>query len=221
MQNSPYKKTLFWTFLYGIAFGYLEAAVVIYLRQIFYPEGFYFPVKIISGKLITVELIREFATLLMILSICVLSGKSKIEKFAYFMYVFGIWDIFYYVFLKLFLNWPSSLLDYDLLFLLPVAWVGPVLAPVIISLLIIIAAIFIIYFENNEYTFYHTKQLWFLEISGGFVVFISFILSAKDVAEQKFPQHFYWWLFLVGVLIGILPFIYAIIKTVKKNEKKL
>lgn len=220
MQNSPYKKILFWTFLFGIAFGYLEAAVVIYLRQIFYPEGFYFPVKIITGKLITVELIREFATLLMIFSVCVLAGKTKIERFAYFMYIFGTWDIFYYVFLKIFLNWPSSLLEYDLLFLLPVAWVGPVLAPVIISLLLIAAAIFIIYFENNNFVFYQTKGLWFLEILGGFIVFISFILSAKDVAEQKFPQHFYWWLFFAGVLIGVLPFIYAVIKTFKNYGKK-
>lgn len=220
MQNSPYKKILFWTFLFGIAFGYLEAAVVIYLRQIFYPEGFYFPVKIITGKLITVELIREFATLLMIFSVCVLAGKTKIERFAYFMYIFGTWDIFYYVFLKIFLNWPSSLLEYDLLFLLPVAWVGPVLAPVIISLLLIAAAIFIIYFENNNFVFYQTKGLWFLEILGGFIVFISFILSAKDVAEQKFPQHFYWWLFFAGVLTGVLPFIYAVIKTLKNYGKK-
>ena len=31
--------------LYAVAMGYLEAAVVVYLRAIYYPEGFSFPLK--------------------------------------------------------------------------------------------------------------------------------------------------------------------------------
>jgi len=211
-----YKKFLFWIFLFSTAFGFIEATVVIYLRQIYYPEGFSFPIKIISDKTIFIEYLREFATLILIFSASCVAGKTKMEKFAYFMYIFGIWDIFFYIFLNFFLNWPSSILEYDLLFLIPVAWVGPVLAPVIISVLLISAGIIIIYFENNNYKIYQTKLLWLLEISGGFIVFISFILSAGDVINRLYPAHFYWWLFCSGVIIAILPFIYSIYKTIKK-----
>lgn len=210
---------IYWVLLFAISFGYIESAVVIYLRELYYPEGFSFPIKILKGKIILVEFIREITTLIMILAIACLAGKSKIEKFAYFMLVFGVWDIFYYVFLKIFLNWPASLLEYDLLFLIPVAWVGPVIAPVIISLLLIIAAFFIIYFKNNNYKIYQSKFLWFYEIAGGLIVFLSFILPAKDVIAQKYPEHFYWWLFAIGVIIGLLPFIYAVKKTFEINKK--
>ncbi len=219
-MGKNYKKIIFWTFLFGITFGYLESAVVIYLRELYYPEGFAFPLKILKNKLILVEIIRELITMLMILSVSFIAGKTKLEKFAYYMLVFGTWDIFYYIFLKIFIDWPSFLLEMDLLFLIPVAWVGPVLAPIIISLLLIIAAFFIIYFENNDYKIHQTKFLWILEISGGIIVFISFILSTGDVVSQKYPEHFYWWLFISGVIVGVIPFIYSIKKTFKENEKK-
>ncbi len=212
------KKNILLTFLFGIVFGYLEAAVVIYLRELYYPEGFSFPIKLFTGKIILVEYIREIVTLLMIFFVSLLAGKTKLEKFAYFMFIFGIWDIFYYVFLKIFLNWPKSFLEYDLLFLIPVAWVGPVLAPIIVSLLLIIAALFIIYFENKNYKICQNKFLWFLEILGGIIVFISFILPAQDVLNQKYPEHFYWLLFIAGVIIGVLPFWYAIKKTLKNKN---
>lgn len=216
-MNTNYKKYLFYIFLFGIAFGFIEATVVIYLRHIYYPEGFSFPIKIISDRIIFIEYLRELATLLLIFSASYVAGRTKMERFAYFMYIFGIWDIFYYVFLKIFLNWPSSILEYDLLFLIPVAWVGPVLAPVIISVLLITAGIIIIYFENNGYKIYQSKLLWTLEISGGFIVFVSFILSAGDVINKVYPTHFYWWLFFLGVLIAVLAFIYSVFKTIKKS----
>ena len=220
-MNINYKKNLFWIFLFSVAFGFIEATVVIYLRQIYYPEGFSFPIKIISDKTIFTEYLRELATLILIFSASYVAGKTKMEKFGYFMYIFGIWDIFFYIFLKIFINWPSSILEYDLLFLIPVAWVGPVLAPVIISVLLITAGVLIIYFENNNYKIYTTKLLWFMEILGGFIVFISFILSAGDVIKQVYPAHFYWWIFLTGVFIALFPFMYSIVKTINKVHKTL
>ncbi len=219
-MGKDYKKVILWSFLFGITFGYLESAVVIYLREIYYPDGFTFPVKILKDKVILVEIIRELITLLMILSVSAIAGKTRFEKFAYYMLIFGTWDIFYYIFLKIFINWPFSLLELDLLFLIPVAWVGPVLAPIIISILLIIAALFIIYFENNNYKIYQTKYLWTFEIIGGLIVFISFILSTGDVISQKYPEHFYWWLFILGVIAGLIPFIYSVKKTFEKNEKR-
>jgi len=220
-MNPKYKKFLFWIFIFGVAFGFIEASVVVYLRQLYYPGNFSFPIKLISDKTMLVEFFRELATLILIFSASYVAGRTKMERFGFFMYIFGIWDIFYYVFLKIILNWPSSILDYDLLFFIPVAWVGPVLAPVIISILLITAGITIIYFENNDYKIYNTKLTWMLEITGGLVVIVSFILSVGDVLNQTYPKHFYWWFFFLGVLIALVPFIYSVYKTLKNRKNKI
>ena len=133
--------------LYAIAMGFLEAAVVIYLRNLFYPNGFNFPLKgFIDPSILIVEWIREFATIIMLVTIGLLAGKKFYEKLAYFVYAFAIWDIFYYIFLKLVLNWPSSFLTWDLLFLIPFPWAGPVLAPLLCTLLMLFTSFIIINF---------------------------------------------------------------------------
>ena len=112
-------KTIFWVSVFGIAFGLVESAVVVYIREMYYPEGFNFPLKAISSRVITTELWREAATILMLIAIGVLAGKNAVQRFAYFLISFAVWDIFYYVFLKLFISWPESFLTWDILFLIP------------------------------------------------------------------------------------------------------
>ena len=90
-----------WITLFGIAMGLLEGAVVVYLRELYYPEGFGFPLKLMSNQVALTELFREAATLIMLMSIGALAGRTRIERFAFFIYSFAVWDIFYYVFLKL------------------------------------------------------------------------------------------------------------------------
>ncbi len=80
------------------------------------------------------EFLRELATMVMLLAPAALVTEKWLERFAWFCFGFGVWDIFYYVFLKALLGWPATWLDRDVLFLVPVVWVGPVLAPCIISL---------------------------------------------------------------------------------------
>ena len=104
---------------FGIAMGFVEAAVVVYLREIIYPEGFCFPLKEIPSNLLFVETAREVATIIMLIAIALLAGRTLDEKISYFLYSFGIWDIFYYIWLKVTLNWPPSLLTKDILFLIP------------------------------------------------------------------------------------------------------
>ena len=83
-----------------------------------------------------VELTREFATMIMLFAVGFLAGRTWRTRIGYAAIAFGVWDIFYYVFLKIMCGWPHSVLDWDVLFLLPMPWWGPVLAPVLISLLI-------------------------------------------------------------------------------------
>ncbi|HEX7411836.1 MAG TPA: hypothetical protein VF298_06815, partial [Bacteroidales bacterium] len=106
-----------WIILFALAMGYLESAVVVYIRALYYPEGFAFPLKEMAENLAITELFREAATLVMLLAIGFLATTERLHRFAWFLIVFGIWDIAYYFFLKLLIGWPESLLTYDILFL--------------------------------------------------------------------------------------------------------
>jgi len=119
-------KQFFWLMAWAIAFGYIEASVVVYLRKIYYPEGFLFPVVIAEIRIAIVEIIRELATLIIMWTTVSLAYERVQSRMAAFMVLFGIWDIFYYIFLKVLLNWPEGPGSWDLLFLIPVPWVGPV-----------------------------------------------------------------------------------------------
>lgn len=154
-------KTLLTIVCFAIAFAFVEAAVVVYLRHLLGASqptidkneillllpgvAFMEPqtaLKIInSSALLNVELIREAATLVMLFSIALLAAKKREEKIAFFFLAFGVWDFFYYVFLKLTIDWPKTLTDLDTFFLLPVPWIGPVFVPIIISSLFIIGSL--------------------------------------------------------------------------------
>ena len=110
------QRKLLWVFLFAVAMAYFEAAVVVYLRLIFYPDGFAFPLVSGPPATILIELGREVATILMLVAIGILCGRSKTERFAYLLISFGVWDIMYYVWLKVQIGWPASFLTWDLLF---------------------------------------------------------------------------------------------------------
>jgi len=115
--------------VFGVAFAYFEAAVVVYLREIFYPDGFTFPltefgigISPLWRRLLITEVGREAASMVLILTAAWLFGRNLQQQSAYFMVIFAIWDIFYYVWLKVLLNWPDSIMDWDILFLMTIAW---------------------------------------------------------------------------------------------------
>jgi hypothetical protein len=124
--------------IFSIAMAALEAAVVVYLRALYYPEEFTVAFKLIDESILLVELAREAATLVMLMSLGYLVGRTFNERLAWFLMSFAIWDIFYYGWLKVFIGWPATFFDWDILFLIPVTWIGPVAAPLICSLLMIV-----------------------------------------------------------------------------------
>src|SRR4030042_7126972 len=131
MKNTEsIQKKIFFLTIFGIAMGFLESVVIVYLRQLYYPEGFGFPLKEVIWGGLFLEYLREIATIVILLTVSLIAGRMPYERFSYFLYCFGIWDIFYYIGLKVLLNWPSSLLTWDILFLIPVVWLAPVLAPI-------------------------------------------------------------------------------------------
>jgi len=231
--------TFIWVTLYAIAMAFLESAVVVYIREIFYPDGFSFPLKDIGNHLAATEFIREAATLLMLVAIGMLAGTTRNARFAWFIYSFAVWDIFYYVFLKALLNWPASLLEWDVLFLIPVTWVGPVIAPVICSLLMIILALAMLCIELRNGRVQAGKTVWSLLISGSLIVIISFTMDFVNfmhgyfswseilafrwmaeitkLSELYVPQHFNWWVFLAGIAVISAGIVLFIRNSVKKT----
>ena len=111
MNQTRYATRLFLILLFGVAVAYFEAAVVVYLRELFYPDGFSFPLTVIPLSLYAIELFRELATIVILITVAALAGKRFWERFGFFIILFGVWDIFYYIWLKTTINWPSSLLD--------------------------------------------------------------------------------------------------------------
>ncbi len=223
--------------LFGITMGLFEAAVVIYLRELFYPHGFSFPLHEISLDIALVEAFRELASLLMIISVSYLVGKRFTTCFAYFLFIFALWDIFYYIFLKVFIGWPESLLTWDILFLLPTNWVGPVISPVIVSLTMLVFASSIIYYSQKVDHIVLTTKEWLIFIAGAFIIFISFIWDycayvynnaslnemfeqfggdqLSDLALNYIPNSFPWIIFIIGEII----LIYGITRFRKRNKK--
>lgn len=200
---SKFRSTIIWVAVFGLAMGYLEAVVVVYLREIYYPGGFSFPLVPISVRDLWVEIGREAATLVMLLMIGVLSGKSARQRFAFFLLVFGIWDIAYYLFLKLILAWPVGLGVADILFLIPVPWVGPVWAPIVLSASMILLSLVILYGESVTPVPGLSRSLYLL-IPGAVGVILSFVgpsLGHPGAALTAEPAHFAGWLFGVGELL--------------------
>jgi len=231
------KRKLLLIALFSIAMGFLEAIVVVYLRELYYPNGFEFPMKLIPNKIFFTEILREVTTIIMLFIIGLLTGKNKIQKFVYFIFAFAIWDIFYYVALKLLLNWPNSFLTWDILFLIPIPWLGPVLAPIICSLGMIILTIFVLGFDSKEKELHLTKNEWTTIILGTVIIFITFIwdyinliisggflpkffslMNNKKFLETSLnyiPTKFNWVFFFLGCLIILFSMLVAL-RRIKK-----
>lgn len=210
MQNTNFgtNARLLWVLIFSVAMAYLEAAVVVYLRTIYYPQGFEFPLKAISAATLFIELGREAATVAMLVAIGIICGRSKIERFAYLMLSFGLWDILYYVWLRVFIGWPASLLTWDILFLIPLPWVGPVLAPILISLALVLSALYLIIREDRRVTFHFPRWAWWIEIVAGLIIIASFLWDVRSVVGGGYPRPFRWDIFSLGLIAGLFVFIW-------------
>lgn len=135
--------------LYSIGMAYVEAMVVIYIRRLIPFEGLselsVDKIAVFLGEnyILFEEQTREAATIVMLICVALLAGRNLKEKAAAFLWCFGIWDIFYYVFLRIWTGWPKSFMDMDVLFLIPVPWVSPVAVPLAISVIMLVVALFL------------------------------------------------------------------------------
>lgn len=191
---------IFTVLLFSISMAYLESAVVVYLRELYYPNGFTFPLKIIPEKILIIELGRELATIIMLGTIALIAGKIFVEKVAYFLFAFGVWDIFYYLWLKVFINWPESLLTDDLLFLIPVPWISPVLAPVLVSVIFILFSFVALRQTEAGSRIKFMKSDIILILISVILILFSFVQNFEERLNSTSPVEFMWGVFLVGLL---------------------
>lgn len=213
-----------WLVAFSIAMGFLEAAVVVYLRELYYPNGFAFPLVVLDPHIGLVEIGREAATVIMLAALGMLAGKNVRERLAFFLISFAVWDVFYYVFLKVTLDWPASLLTWDILFLIPAPWVGPVLSPILACLTMVGLAAVILHGEQRSQPYPISWKQWSLLVGGSLVVVLSWIWDylvahgglgappeqALQILADFIPTHFNWWVFALGealIITGIaLPY---------------
>jgi hypothetical protein len=143
--------------VFASAFGFVESTVVIYLRAAtgLLPgyRGTLSDVRRSSAEayrqeesinefpesLLTIEVIREAATMVMLTTVALLAGTRLRERCAIFLWTFAVWDISYYAGLWATVRWPASLKDLDVLFLIPVPWISQVWFPILISFLTLVA----------------------------------------------------------------------------------
>lgn len=212
--------------IYAAAMAWVESAVVFYLRSMMNRIEPYQPNPLpMIGGFAVVELPREFATLVMLFAVGVLAGRTWRARFGYALIAFGVWDIFYYVFLKVICGWPNTLLDWDILFLLPLPWWGPVLAPIMISALMILWGTLASQFERHRTPTLSNWRVWVLNFLGvglALYVFMADTIAVSphglDAIRIMLPEKFDWNLFCVALLLMGMPLLKLLWERVTQRD---
>ena len=208
-------RILIWLTLYAIAMAYVEAALVVHLRQLYYADNLQaiFPLQLLSHTDLTIELIREVATILMLVAVAFLADRDIGRRFAAFVYIFGVWDLGYYGFLKLLIDWPQAWLEWDVLFLLPWPWFGPWITPAVIALLFTGWGAWILLSDRQPRFNWLSASLF---VGGAILGLTAFLLPAAgllpqgEVAFQGYqPEHFAWSLYVPGFASMAAGLLYA------------
>lgn len=199
--------------VYAIAMALLEAAVVTYLRTLIGRVDPYHPVPLpVPAWLMRIELAREAATLVMLAAVAWLAGRDGRTRLGYFLIAFGFWDIFYYVFLAPMTGWPHSPLDWDILFLIPLPWWGPVLAPVSIAALMIAGGTLASQFARGGRPLWPRGWPLAAGMAGVLLALYAFMADAlrsphwsAQALAGLLPTKFEWWLFGCALALMCVP----------------
>jgi hypothetical protein len=192
--------------------AFLEAAVVVYIRGLIQVTSD----RVSLGPYVTMEVWREAATLVMLVAVGWLAGRRRTDRLAYGLFAFGLWDICYYAWLRVLIGWPATLLDWDILFLIPLRWWGPVLSPVLIAALICVTAVLALVRLTRGERLGITSGRVGVALLGALLalyVFMSDALHALLGGQSDWatllPGPFKWPLFLVALALMALPTLLA------------
>jgi len=189
---------------FAVAFGWLEATVVIYLRELLYPEGFDFPMRLLRGDLGVVELAREAATIVMLAAVGVLGARTAWGRFGLFALAFGVWDLVYYIGLYLVLGWPAGLGTWDVLFLIPGVWTGPVWTAALIAVSLVgFGALFFVRGEAGRMGALRPLH-WSAGIASLALILNAFHYNHTLVLAQGVPVDFPEVRYFAGIVLGVV-----------------
>ncbi len=191
---------------YAVAMAYVESAVVMYLQLALGAQvGAIFPLRPVepTGGLIAIEAGREAATIVMIGAVGLLVGRSWLEHLAWSAVVFGAWDIGYYAWLYVFSGWPPSLGTPDILFLLPVPWVGPVWSPIAVSAALVGIGLVAARAMRRGRRLPIARWHLVAGLGGGLLVILSYTLDAGRLIDGGLPGPYPWPIFAVGMLVAL------------------
>lgn len=211
MKNSLQVKRILWVGVFAIAMAFLEAAVVVYLRRVYGITDLMLSVPPFDPRIGAIEFGRELSTLVMLLSVGIVAGQNLQSRLGVAIFAFGLWDVFYYIWLRVFIGWPSSLLDPDLLFLIPLPWWGPVLSPVLIALLMVVVGVLLSLSEEIQIILCFTRINLAILLVGMLVVLYTFMADAltllpadAQTLSQVKLSRFNWPVYIIGYVIGLV-----------------
>jgi hypothetical protein len=186
----------------GLTIGWFEGSVVIYLRALFYPGGFAFPIVEMPMNLLGVEIAREACSLILLGAIGYLAGTRRADRWGAFLLLFGIWDLTYYVVLKIVLGWPAGLDvgTWDVLFLIPLPWAAPLWAPALVAAEFVAIGTYLV-FTRDRPRAYRPLDVAILVVAA-LIIVGSFLAEWRTVAEARVPEHFPVAVFAFGALLG-------------------
>ena len=180
-----------WIAAFAAAFGFVEASVVIYLRALYYPGGFIFPLVPIPSAHLVIELIREAATIVMLLAIGMVAGSRGWERFGFFLAAFGLWDLCFYLWLRVTIGWPQSLAEWDILFLIPLPWIGPVYSPASIATLMVVLGTAIARRIGRGQRFRPRILSWALGLVSTALLLVSFMIDTGATLRGELPRPYH------------------------------
>ena len=197
---------------FGVAFGYLEAAVVAYLRSAIESGSVvaaHDPATL--GTFEAIEIARELATLVMIAAVGWLAGRSRLERLAWAAVVFGAWDIVYYVGLRLTIGWPATFDTWDVLFLIPSPWVAPVWAPIVVSAALVASGLAAARRMRSGGEIVVGPARALAALSGGGLVILSFVVDTSRVMAGDSSAWTGWPVFWAGMALATAATVSAFI----------
>lgn len=228
MISPPDLRRLLVLVLFGLVFGYVEAAAVVYIRASYAPvHQRLFPDRDADDlfPLITLEqweqhgprhtqplmeVGREIGTILMMALLALGLSRSAGQWFASFVLVFGVWDVSYYASLWVLMGWPRSLLDWDLVFAVPLPWVSPVLAPLVVAAVMIATGLVFFWREAAGRPLTPRAWHWAAVLGGGLLIVVAFCWDYRSMLANGSPVAFNWPLFLLGLAVGSAGFVHCL-----------
>ena len=146
------------------------------------------------------------------------AGRRLAERFAMFCFAFALWDIFYYVWLKVTLGWPSSLLTWDVLFLIPLPWIGPVLSPLLVSLALLTGSLIIFKRLNMGGVFRPNWREWIIACGGVWLILLSYTADLDAGFGRAMPEPYRWEFLIVGIAAGFFALMRSLLRTANLED---